>query len=132
MGLNDRFQENLELEDITASADEINKLDGVTATTDEINKVDGIGGPALAGEAAGDRVEFGRETFTNSGTAAADVTVNVTFGTAFGLAPKVVLGAETSQGAYISTAPSTTGVSITVPSVPAGATVYVNWIAVGQ
>ena len=87
----------------------------------------------LKGEAAGDRVEYGRETFTNSGTAAADVTVTVTFATAFGAAPKaVVLGAETDLTTYISTAASTTGFSITVKSVPASTTVYVNWIAIGQ
>jgi hypothetical protein len=104
----------------------------ITATAAEINQVDGIGGPALAGKAAGDRVEFGREAFTNSGTAAADVTVAVTFASAFSAAPVVTLGKETTLDAYISTAASTTGVSITVASVPAGTTVYVNWIAIGQ
>ena len=118
MSINDRFT-NLDLTKITA-------------TEDEINQLDGIAGPALAGEAAGNRVEFGREAFTNSGTVAADVTVNVTFASAFSSAPVVVLGKETSLDAYISTAASTTGVSITVASVPAGSTVYVNWIAIGS
>ena len=87
----------------------------------------------LKGETAGDRVEYGRETFTNSGTAAADVTVAVSFATAFGAAPKaVVLGPEADLTTYISTAASTTGVSITMKSVPASSTVYCNWIAIGQ
>ena len=68
----------------------------------------------LTGEAAGDKVEYARETFTNSGTASADVTVAVTFGSAFVAAPFVTLGPETALGAYISTAASTTAVSITV------------------
>ena len=104
----------------------------ITASGAELNQTDGIGGPALAGEAAGDRVEFGRETFTNSGTASADVTVAVTLGSAFVAAPFVTLGPETALGAYISTAASTTAVSITVASVPAATTVYVNWIAAGN
>ena len=77
-------------------------------------------------------IETGRETFTNSGTAAADVTVNVTFSETFASAPKVVLGKECTQDARISTAATTSGFSITVASVPASTTVYVNWIAIGS
>lgn len=87
----------------------------------------------LKGEVAGDRVEYGREAFVNSSTDAADVTVNITFATAFGSAPKaVVLGTEADLSTYISTAASTTGFSITIKSVPASSTVYCNWIAIGQ
>jgi len=104
----------------------------ITATAAELNKVDGIAGPALAGEAIGDRVEFGREAFTNSGTAAADIAVTVTFAADFTSAPVVTLGKECTEDARISTAASTSGFSMTVASVPASTTVHVNWTAVGK
>lgn len=103
---------------------------GVTAAAADINQTSGISGPAFAGQNVGDRVERERVAFANSGTAAADVTVAVTFAAAFVAAPVVTLGAETSLGAYISTPSSTTGVSVTVPSVPAATTVYVNLIII--
>lgn len=78
------------------------------------------------------KILYGRETFTNSGTAAADVTVAVSFSEDFSSAPYVSIGSESSQSAYISTAATKSGVSITVASVPAGSTVYVNWIAIGE
>ena len=121
--------DTLQATDIAAGAVGTSELADGAVTDAKINSASLV----LKGEAAGDRVEYGRETFTNSSTAAADVTVNVTFATAFGTAPKaVVLGAEADLTTYISTAASTTGVSITMKSVPASSTVYCNWIAIGQ
>lgn len=105
---------------------------GLTAIAADINQTSGIGGPALATKTAGDRVEYGRETFANAGTAAADVTVAVTFATAYNTAPVVTIGSETSLVTYISTPASLTGFSLTISQVPAATTVYANWTTIGQ
>ena len=78
--------------------------------------------------------EAGRETFTNSGTAAADVSVNVTFANPFSYKPRVVLGPEANLTFYISawsqdTAGNYTGFTLTAVNVPAGSTVYCSWVA---